>query len=111
MTKDIRSLFCSDRFKHAQHSTVLINVLVRFSKDVDYLDKTLPEFIQDSLLFGAPLISTFVVIIYSVPIFTAVFVPLVILFIIIQVNVLADDVMRLSAYMRTQAFHTTAQMI
>ena len=59
----------------------------RFSKDVDYIDKTLPHFIQDTLLFGAPLISTFVVIFYSVPIFMAVFVPLSIFFMLMQVRV------------------------
>lgn len=65
-------------------STCLFSI--RFSKDIDTLDVNLPQFSQNLMTTLAPLLSTFIMIIYSTPIFTAVFVPLAIFFFILQVR-------------------------
>ena len=59
----------------------------RFSKDIDVVDTNIPQQSQSLITTFAPLISTFIVIIYSFPYFAVVFVPLGIFFTILQVIV------------------------
>jgi len=66
-------------------TTPLGRIVNRFSKDIDIVDTNIPHFSQNLLITFAPLVSTMIVISYSTPIFISVAVPLIVLFIIIQV--------------------------
>lgn len=68
-------------------TTPLGRVVNRFSKDVDILDSNIPQFTQNLLITFAPLVSTIIVVCYSTPIFVAIIIPLLILFVSIQVKV------------------------
>jgi ABC-type multidrug transport system fused ATPase/permease subunit len=67
-------------------TTPLGRVVNRFSKDVDVLDSNIPQFAQNLLITFAPLVSTIIVVTYSTPIFVAVIVPLIIIFVVVQVR-------------------------
>ena len=90
---------CASRLLHAQlldnilrapmaffDTTPLGRILNRFSKDVDILDTNVPQFTQNFLMTLAPLCSTLVIIIYSTPVFVAVVVPLMAIFVFLQVR-------------------------
>ena len=66
-------------------TTPLGRIVNRFSKDIDIVDTNIPQFSQNFLITFAPLVSTMVVISYSTPIFISVAIPLILLFIVIQV--------------------------
>jgi ABC-type multidrug transport system fused ATPase/permease subunit len=68
------------------NTTPLGRIVNRFSKDVDILDSNIPQFTQNLMITFAPLMSVIIVIIYSTPIFVAVIVPLMIIFVILQVS-------------------------
>jgi len=61
------------------------SVCARFSKDLDVLDTNIPQFTQNMLMSIAPLLSTFVIIVYSTPVFIAIVVPLHVFFVFLQV--------------------------
>jgi len=67
-------------------TTPLGRIVNRFSKDIDIVDTNIPQFSQSFLITFAPLISTFIVVSYSTPIFIAVAIPLISLFFVIQVR-------------------------
>jgi len=67
-------------------TTPLGRIVNRFSKDIDIMDTNIPQFSQNFLITFAPLISTIIVISYSTPIFITVAVPLILIFIVIQVT-------------------------
>jgi len=66
-------------------TTPLGRIVNRFSKDIDIVDTNIPQFSQNFLITFAPLVSTVIVITYSTPIFIAVAIPLVFVFVVIQV--------------------------
>jgi len=66
-------------------TTPLGRIVNRFSKDIDIVDTNIPQFSQNFLITFAPLVSTLIVITYSTPIFIAVAIPLILIFIVIQV--------------------------
>ena len=70
------------------YNSDLLNILYlcRFSKDIDYLDNKLPAFLRETLIFGAPLIATIFVIVYSVPVLGLLFIPIVAVFTLFQVK-------------------------
>ena len=67
-------------------TTPLGRIVNRFSKDIDILDTNIPQFAQNFLITFAPLVSTIIIISYSTPIFIAVAIPLILIFIVIQVT-------------------------
>ena len=67
-------------------TTPLGRIVNRFSKDIDILDTNIPQFSQNFLITFAPLVSTIIVISYSTPIFIAVAIPLILIFLVIQVT-------------------------
>ena len=67
-------------------TTPLGRIVNRFSKDIDIVDSNIPQFAQNFLITFAPLVSTVIVITYSTPIFIAVAIPLVLIFVVIQVR-------------------------
>jgi len=67
-------------------TTPLGRIVNRFSKDTDIVDTNIPQFSQNFLLTLAMLMSTLIIISYSTPIFVAVAIPLIFVFIIIQVQ-------------------------
>jgi len=66
-------------------TTPLGRIINRFSKDIDIVDSNIPQFAQNFLITFAPLVSTIIVITYSTPIFIVVAIPLILIFIVIQV--------------------------
>ncbi|KAI8785008.1 multidrug resistance-associated protein 1, partial [Biomphalaria glabrata] len=77
-----------DRLFHAPMSffdqTPMGRILNRFSKDVDTVDNTLPLILRDFLMTFSIIAITIIVILIETPLFAAVLVPLVILFLLIQ---------------------------
>ena len=67
-------------------TTPLGRIVNRFSKDIDIVDTNIPQFSQNFLVTFAPLMSTVIVISYSTPIFISVAVPLILIFVVIQVR-------------------------
>ena len=66
-------------------TTPLGRIMNRFSKDVDIVDVTIPQFIRNWLVAVIPVLATVVVISYSTPVFLAAAVPLAVLFALSQV--------------------------
>ena len=66
---------------------IYIFVVYRFSRDVDSVDKILPMYLKDTLIFLSPLLATLAIVIYGVPLLTVVFLPLILLFLMLQVHV------------------------
>ncbi|CAL1527543.1 unnamed protein product [Lymnaea stagnalis] len=77
-----------DRLLHAPMSffdqTPIGRILNRFSKDVDTVDNTLPLILRDWLVTASLIVFTLIVVLIQTPIFGAVLVPMVIIFVIIQ---------------------------
>ncbi len=67
-------------------TTPIGRVLNRFSRDIDVVDATLPLNILLFLLVVTPLLTTIIIILYSVPVFVAMIIPLAVIFGIIQVT-------------------------
>lgn len=67
-------------------TTPLGRLINRFSKDIDTLDDQLRMQIQFWMMQFSPIVATIVVVTYSTPIFIVVVIPLLILFVIIQVG-------------------------
>ena len=61
-------------------------ILNRFSKDINTIDETLPNCVQDFILTLFIVIDTIVVISYATPWFMIVIIPLTILYLLIQVS-------------------------
>lgn len=61
-------------------------VLNRFSKDIDVLDFNIPQFSQNLVTTLCPLVSTIIIIAYTIPPFIGVVVPLLIVFGFLQVD-------------------------
>ena len=61
-------------------------ILNRFSKDLDLIDSTMPLQLRQWLFAGAPLVATVIVISYSIPAFLCVVIPIVIIYLIVQVR-------------------------
>ncbi|ESN92614.1 hypothetical protein HELRODRAFT_95925 [Helobdella robusta] len=59
-------------------------ILNRFSKDIDVLDVSIPQFSQSLLTTLCPLVSTIIIISYTSPYFIAVVIPLLIIFSALQ---------------------------
>ena len=57
---------------------------------MDVLDANMPQYIRQWLFAMSPVFTTMVLICYSTPIFAVVIVPVAILFVIAQVNVLSQ---------------------
>jgi len=76
-------------------TTPLGRIVNRFSKDIDILDTNIPQFTQNFLITFAPLVSTIIVISYSTPIFISVAIPLILIFIVIQVITETSYILRL----------------
>ena len=75
-------------------TTPLGRVTNRFSTDMDRVDDLIPQYICSWMTMLAPVISLFVVISYSTPIFLVVTVPIIILFVITQVIILFSSLKR-----------------
>ncbi|RUS73809.1 hypothetical protein EGW08_018426, partial [Elysia chlorotica] len=79
-----------ERLFHAPMSffdqTPMGRILNRFSRDVDTVDNTLPLILRDFLITGCIIVCTVIVIIIKSPIFGAVLVPIVIVFLIISLK-------------------------
>lgn len=60
-------------------------IMNRFSKDIDIIDVNLPSFSQKFLLSLAPVFSIIIVILYSLPVFIAFFIPVAVIFCLLQV--------------------------
>jgi len=67
-------------------TTPLGRIVNRFSKDIDIVDTNIPQFSQNFLITFAPLVSTMIIISYSTPIFVSVAIPLLLFFVVIQVQ-------------------------
>ena len=67
-------------------TTPLGRIMNRFSKDVDIVDVTIPQFIRNWLVAVIPVLATVVVISYSTPVFLAAALPLAVLFALSQVQ-------------------------
>ncbi len=67
-------------------TTPLGRIMNRFSKDIDVLDANMPLFVRQWLFAMAPVLTTVVLICYSTPVFTIVIVPIIFLFMILQVR-------------------------
>jgi len=67
-------------------TTPLGRILNRFSKDVDIMDNNIQQYVLNLFLLLGPLISTFIIIMYTTPMLIAVFVPLAVVFSFLQVS-------------------------
>ena len=65
---------------------IYIFVVYRFSRDVDNVDRMVPRYLNDTLRMLSPLLATLVVVVYGMPLMTVVFVPLIIVFLLVQVK-------------------------
>ncbi|KAK2140223.1 hypothetical protein LSH36_1431g00002 [Paralvinella palmiformis] len=65
-------------------TTPLGRILNRFSKDVDIMDNNIQQYVLNLFLLLGPLISTFIIIMYTTPMLIAVFVPLAVVFSFLQ---------------------------
>lgn len=60
-------------------------ILNRFSQDVGSIDKLIP-YTQDDLLYcGLEVLSTIIIVAFSTPLFITTFIPLIILYVFLQV--------------------------
>ena len=79
-----------DRILHAPmhvfDTTPLGRILNRFSSDMDRIDSSIPTFSRHWLQELSSVIATLVIVCYSTPIFTAVLVPLLLFYYLIQVG-------------------------
>ncbi|KAK3708221.1 hypothetical protein RRG08_023630 [Elysia crispata] len=77
-----------ERLFHAPMSffdqTPIGRILNRFSRDVDTVDNTLPLILRDFLITGCIILTTLIVILIKSPVFGAVLIPIVIVFMVIQ---------------------------
>ena len=61
-------------------------IVNRFGKDMDVIDSKIPTFIRVSLASVVPVLCTFAVVTYIIPIFALTFLPICVIFIIIKVS-------------------------
>ena len=59
---------------------------IRCSRDVDYLDTNIPQMIRAWFYAVCPLFATVFIVSYSTPIFLVIFVPVAVVFFVIQVG-------------------------
>jgi ABC-type multidrug transport system fused ATPase/permease subunit len=69
-------------------STPLGRIVNRFSKDIEAVEESIPMSMKSLVICFLSLLSTVIVISVSTPLFLAAFVPILIVYILVQVNLL-----------------------
>ena len=67
-------------------TTPLGRILNRFSRDVDIMDTKIQQYLLNLFMIGGSLLTTFIIILYTMPILFAVIIPLAVIFGFLQVN-------------------------
>ena len=66
-------------------TTPIGRIVNRFAKDMDIVDSTLPTYISMCLIAVVPFVSTIGIILYSLPVFAAIFLPFAVIFMLVKV--------------------------